>query len=61
MHVICHTNLDDYKTANWPTEMMNPRVGDRVEAGNGRQLTIHSITHCQDREGYVYLKIELYR
>jgi vacuolar-type H+-ATPase catalytic subunit A/Vma1 len=47
--VICHTNLDRYCTAEWPSEMaFPPRVGDYVRAENGHQrLRVVAVTHTK--------------
>lgn len=45
---VCRTNLDAYKTANFPTVFVAvPRLGESVEDDRGRQLKVHKITHLQ--------------
>lgn len=42
----CHTNLDDFKRCEWPDEFLAvPRVGDYVEAADGKRLRVCAITH----------------
>jgi hypothetical protein len=55
--VICHTNLDDYKTLNWPIELCcRPQVGDYISSESGKTLKIITITHFT-----TFLKLELYK
>lgn len=42
----CHTNIDQYKREEWPTEFVAvPLVGDSVEAKSGKTLRVCAITH----------------
>jgi len=59
--IICHTNLDDYKGERWPLTMYNPKVGDSVRSLNGKILKIVEITHCEDINHRIFLKIELHK
>lgn len=46
IQVYCRTNLDEYKSEEWPREFAcRPLVGDRVVAQSGKILWIVSITH----------------
>jgi len=51
----CHTHLDDYKRAEWPTVFAAlPRVGDAVESLDGRhRLRVVDVTHQVVRRGTV--------
>lgn len=62
----CFTNLDDFRLAEWPTEFVAlPRVGDYVEAIDGKRLRVVAITHSapRDRCGDVRatVRLELHR
>lgn len=52
--VSCFTNLDDFRTVEWPKYMIAmPRIGDRVEGiqGNFRPtLRVISVTHHMSKE-----------
>ena len=44
---ICHTNLDSFRHATWPTEFVEvPRIGSSVEASSGASLKVVNITHA---------------
>ena len=46
MKVHCHTNIDEGKRHEWPTEMScRPLVGDCVESRGGMILRICRVTH----------------
>jgi hypothetical protein len=62
INVICHTNLDDYKTLKWPTQLScRPQVGDYIESKCGKTLKIIRITHTQENIPKLRLKLELYK
>ncbi len=68
IRVICHTNLDEYKHEEWPSEMLAvPSSGDWVEAASGKVLQVVKVTHCQRQEhtGYTkriaVLRVELHK
>lgn len=43
---ICHTNLDNYQHALWPTEFVAvPEIGSSVESNGGAILKVVGITH----------------
>jgi len=42
----CTTNLDEYKSATWPTSFVAvPRVGEFVRAQCGKQLKVVRVVH----------------
>lgn len=59
---VCTTRLDGYERAAWPTVFaFAPRVGDRVEASDGRSLAVTSVTHAVDDRGRMLVRVELHR
>ncbi len=47
--VVCRTNLDGYKSTQWPIELQGmPAVGHCVESSTGRRLRIVAITWLFD-------------
>lgn len=47
--VVCRSNLDSYKTEDWPHELQGiPSVGHFVTSGRGRRLRIVAITWLFD-------------
>ncbi len=59
----CFTNLDDYQHCIWPNKFVAvPRVGDLMEADNGRLLKVVSVTHTQRyRSDGPEIKVELWK
>lgn len=62
--VVCHTNLDRFRTCKWPTEFCcPPQVGQYVASDTGASLRISTITHrigkYPPNENAPYLYLEL--
>ena len=63
----CHTNIDDFKQVEWPTEFVAvPRVGERVQGKCGKTLKVVQVTHLMRRvSGYTSeepcVSVELHR
>jgi hypothetical protein len=56
--VVCRTNLDDFKTEEWPHELAGvPGLGDLVASGRGKRLCI--VAMCWLFDGR--LELELHR
>jgi hypothetical protein len=64
---VCHTNIDEGRLREWPTDFVTcPRVGDYVASMSGYRLKVCSITHCVLRrlsDGHTepYITVELNR
>ncbi len=65
----CHTNIDDCKQKQWPTDfVVCPKIGDYVQSEDGYILKVVSITHTIKRgcgqswnDKYAQVIVELHR
>tara|TARA_Y100000034_G_C6875031_1_gene400036 strand:+ start:1279 stop:1497 length:219 start_codon:yes stop_codon:yes gene_type:complete len=47
----CRTNLDGYERCKWPEVFVAvPRIGERVEAKDGKRLKVCGVTHLMQAE-----------
>lgn len=64
---ICHTNLDAYKSEEFPKEFVAvPNKGDYVESKTGKLLKVVQITHIFTKQQagaiqYPYIRVELHK
>lgn len=61
----CHTNLDEWRSASWPTRFVSvPNIGEQVEGRKGEYrpvLTVVAVTHELTNAGEPMIRVELHK